>query len=365
MTDAALSVTTLGAALLVSAAASAACIPLGWRLGRVSRTDAARAGPGGIPVTGGLAVLAGFAAGLAARALAGAHAAVGLAAREGAWAAAQAAPSTWPAWSGTQTAALVLLVCGFWAIGWIDDRRPLAPGLRLVLEAVCASLSAVLFLAGGAVSGPAGAGTLAAAAPLACGAVVGANALNMIDNSDGLAAGMGALTCAALALAGRGGPLFAAAAGGLAGFWLFNLPPARLYLGDHGALPLGALTGAGLAWLAVPSLSGLRASLGVPAALLAAGYLIADPFHTLAFRVIEGRRPWIGGIDHLSHDLARAAGAWAPALSAALLVQLGSTALAALLVRGRIGGQAAWAALGAWLVLLAGCACLRRPHPRV
>ena len=329
--------TVLLSSTLVSAAASAASIPLGRRLGRVSAGGELRAGPGGVPVMGGLAVVSGLAAGCL----------TGRLAAPGVWGA-----SSWPFHPGA--AGLVLLVAGFWMIGWADDRRPLSPALRLGLEVPLAAAAAI------AVAGPSWRGAL----PLALGAVAGANAFNMIDNSDGLAAGVGAISCAALAFAGAGAPLFLAASGALAGFWIFNHPPARLYLGDHGTLPMGGLIGVGLARLSSQTERIVSEPLACAVALLAAGYLLADPLHTLAFRVLEGRRPWAGGVDHLSHDLARAARGWPPALAAILLVQACSAAVAVLLARGRAPSAAAWASLCTWGLLLLACARLRgRPRP--
>ncbi len=76
-----------------------------------------------------------------------------------------------------------------------------------------------------------------------------ANAYNFIDGLDGLAAGLGGLAAAALSaialLLGNGAAAVALAAlcGALGGFLVHNRHPARLFMGDAGALPVGFLLG--------------------------------------------------------------------------------------------------------------------------
>jgi UDP-N-acetylmuramyl pentapeptide phosphotransferase/UDP-N-acetylglucosamine-1-phosphate transferase len=72
-----------------------------------------------------------------------------------------------------------------------------------------------------------------------------ANAVNLIDGQDGLAGGLGAIASVGLAavIAANGAnPVLAlAVAGALVGFLAWNLPPARVFLGNGGAYGLGAL----------------------------------------------------------------------------------------------------------------------------
>ncbi len=73
----------------------------------------------------------------------------------------------------------------------------------------------------------------------------GSNAFNLTDGSDGLAAGAGAITFCALAVAAvlqhrpGVGLMPAILAGVLVGFLFYNLFPARLFMGDTGSLALG------------------------------------------------------------------------------------------------------------------------------
>jgi phospho-N-acetylmuramoyl-pentapeptide-transferase len=73
----------------------------------------------------------------------------------------------------------------------------------------------------------------------------GSNAFNLTDGSDGLAAGTGAVTFAALTLITilqhrpSVGLMPAVLAGVLVGFLFYNLFPARIFMGDTGSLALG------------------------------------------------------------------------------------------------------------------------------
>jgi phospho-N-acetylmuramoyl-pentapeptide-transferase len=161
------------------------------------------------------------------------------------------------------------IVVLFAAIGGVDDalgiirRRNL--GLRarekLMLQVPVALLLGFYVLLrsplGGSLAVP---GThlrlaLGWAYPIFCGLlVVGmANAVNLTDGLDGLAAGGVAIASTALAaLAGRAGALpvgtlSAAVAGGALGFLWFNAHPARMFMGDVGSQALGAaLAAAGI-----------------------------------------------------------------------------------------------------------------------
>lgn len=133
------------------------------------------------------------------------------------------------------------------------------------------------------------------------------NALNLLDNMDGLAGGVAFIAASflgviffmagSLPLAG----LAAALAGALLGFLVYNYPPARIFMGDSGSLFLGMLL-SGLALSPGPGLSrSLLAILAVPALILAVPIL--DTTLVTVSRVLEGRSPAEGGRDHSSHRL--------------------------------------------------------------
>ncbi|MBF0124550.1 MAG: hypothetical protein HQL60_04360, partial [Magnetococcales bacterium] len=118
------------------------------------------------------------------------------------------------------------------------------------------------------------------------------NLYNFMDGMDGFAAGMAVIGLSSYAIFGwmAQQPLFAltslllASASG--GFLLFNLPPARLFMGDVGSLPLGFM-------VAVLSLWGLRDAifpLWVP--LLVFAVFIVDASVTLLRRSLRREPIW-------------------------------------------------------------------------
>jgi UDP-GlcNAc:undecaprenyl-phosphate GlcNAc-1-phosphate transferase len=89
--------------------------------------------------------------------------------------------------------------------------------------------------------------------------------------------------------------------GVLAGFFYWNRRPARIYMGDSGALFLGIL----LATIAIridPQTDSKWTSFAVPIFLLALPIL--DTCVVVISRLINSRSPLQGGKDHLSHRLA-------------------------------------------------------------
>lgn len=131
-----------------------------------------------------------------------------------------------------------------------------------------------------------------------------ANAVNFMDGSDGMMAS--AVTVAALALAALGlvcaAPVAvlcgAVLAGALVGFAPFNMPYARVFAGDSGALFAGALLAAGGLDLAR---GGLPGAVWI-APLLIAPFL-ADVFATLAMRALRGANLTRAHRDHLYQRL--------------------------------------------------------------
>ncbi len=133
------------------------------------------------------------------------------------------------------------------------------------------------------------------------------NAFNLLDNMDGLSAGIAVV--AALAIFGVASlqqrylvaALSLALAGCAAGFLRANFHPAKIYMGDAGSLFLGFV-------LAVLLLK-LRgnAPTRVPVAVILAipGVAIFDTTLVTASRLAHRRSPFQGGQDHTSHRLVR------------------------------------------------------------
>ena len=170
-------------------------------------------------------------------------------------------------------------------VSLLDDRRGVHPALRLAVHTVAAAVWVWL-----------------AAPPLnpvlAVLVVVWmANLYNFMDGSDGLAGamtvvGFAAYAAAAWLAAGAGVTLFLALAAATLPFLVFNLPPARVMLGDVGAVPLGFLA-------ATFGLAGWQAHWW-PAWFPVLVFLpfIADATVTLLSRLARGARP---GDAHREH----------------------------------------------------------------
>ena len=129
------------------------------------------------------------------------------------------------------------------------------------------------------------------------------NLYNFMDGADGLAGGMAAIGFGALALAAWLGdaPGLAAfcasiAAAALA-FLRFNFPPARVFMGDAGSIPLGFLAAA------LGILGALRHAWPWPFPLLVFSPFIVDASVTLARRALRGEKVWQA---HRSHYYQRA-----------------------------------------------------------
>lgn len=132
------------------------------------------------------------------------------------------------------------------------------------------------------------------------------NAVNFLDNMNGMVGGLAAVTLAAFAWdsARRGAVGLAAAqlalAGACVGFLRYNFPRARIFLGDAGSLLLGYSVGASavLAFARAPRGWG---RLGV-------ALMLAYPAFDMTFVVInrlrDGRKIYVGGRDHSNHRLA-------------------------------------------------------------
>lgn len=194
---------------------------------------------------------------------------------------------------------IVLLTCGMGIVGWVDDVSGLAPRPKLLGQGLMAALA----VQSGVVH------------PLTHHYwinfgftvfwIVGiTNAVNLLDNMDGLAAGISVIASAQIiVLAGPTHSISGLALCMLAasvGFLVFNVNPAKVFMGDVGALSIGFF----LACASVKTaehLSSLGSVLFVPSLVL-----FIPVFDTLLVSVtrrLSGRPISRGGRDHSSHRL--------------------------------------------------------------
>jgi len=132
------------------------------------------------------------------------------------------------------------------------------------------------------------------------------NAINLLDNMDGLAGGISLIAAGLLSFlffeAQSYGLLVIslALAGSVLGFLFYNFPPASIFMGDSGSQFLG-FTLAVLAIARHPQASNVFAVLGVPTLLLLIPIL--DTSFVAFTRMLRGQSPMRGGSDHTSHRL--------------------------------------------------------------
>lgn len=180
-------------------------------------------------------------------------------------------------------------------ISFADDVTGLPTALRLAMHLAAAGTLVALQLE---VSFP-------AALLLALAIAWTTNAYNFMDGADGLAAGMAAVGFGAYALAAYlagAAPLAtlcASIAAASLGFLLFNWPPARLFMGDVGSVPLGFLAGA----LGVQGWSAGCWPLWFP--LLVFAPFLGDATLTLARRLWHRERVWQAHREHYYQRLVR------------------------------------------------------------
>jgi UDP-GlcNAc:undecaprenyl-phosphate GlcNAc-1-phosphate transferase len=129
------------------------------------------------------------------------------------------------------------------------------------------------------------------------------NAVNLMDGMDGLAAGMGliAISCLTVALALNGfGPdivLVTAFIGALIGFLIYNTHPASIFMGDSGSLFLGFI----LATFSLPSAGAPVQGLTYLVPVLALGLPILDTLTAIARRAAQGKGIFTADKDHIHH----------------------------------------------------------------
>ena len=199
--------------------------------------------------------------------------------------------------------AVVMGLVGLW-----DDIKSLNPLPRFIGQSIAGLVVAIILILNDNIGNPTGITALDAAITVLW--IVGiCNSINFFDNLDGGAAGTVAVTAISLTyLAITGDQYFIAAlsivvAGSTLGFLIWNRAPARIYMGDAGALFLGLL----IATLTVrfkPSPDNQATSFAIPVLLLAVPIL--DTTVAVFSRLRRKVSPFQGGKDHLSHRLVRA-----------------------------------------------------------
>ena len=242
-------------------------------------------------------------------------------------------------------------------LGLIDDLGVLSPGIKLAgqVVAVLTLINASVYIKLGFLSPP-------VAIVLSFLWLLGIiNAFNLIDVMDGLAAGVAAAASFILfliaAVNGRQAYaiLLAALCGSLVGFLRYNVPPARIYMGDTGSMFIGLMLGA-LAMNNSYTRQNLVASVA-PVVIL--GVPIFDMLFVMYVRYRRGLPVFLGSPDHFALRLRkwRLTTAETVRASWAATMVLGGLAIVMMLAGGPVAlGILAGIALASIILAL----CLRR-----
>lgn len=192
-------------------------------------------------------------------------------------------------------------------IGLIDDIRQLSPISRFIAQTLTGIFTATFLIMTSTFGSPTGINTLDFLITIFW--IVGVtNSINFFDNHDGGASGAVAIASLGLfLLASLSGQYFIAAlaivlSGSCVGFLFWNRNPARIYMGDAGALFLGMMI-ASLLVRFEPNPINRLASFSIPIFILATPIL--DTTVAVLSRLRRGKSPFEGGKDHLSHRLTR------------------------------------------------------------
>ncbi len=269
--------------LVASAVAAAACaithflIPhsrrLGEAAGAMDRPGGRRHQPQPVPRAGGVAIVAGI----------GVTSVLAMA-----WWDFTAIAESLPA----RPHVFALAVALIFLLGLFDDLRGLSPPVKLLVQLVAASALVVDGCSFQVLNLPfldqIGVGPFGALLSVLW--IVGVtNAINLIDGLDGLAGGLVAIIAGSLLFyaVGQHNPgsvvLLSAMAGACVGFLYHNWAPARIFMGDSGALTLGFL----LAATSVHSSYKAPAAVAILVPILALGLPVIDTLLVMVARLFE------------------------------------------------------------------------------
>lgn len=274
-------------AALIAAVVTGALVPFAAKIAFAVRAVDYPGGrkfhPGAVPRLGGVAIVVGVGFGAGAVAL-----------------------MKWGTWGGrvskAELAALAIATAMVFTVGLVDDIVGVSVAKKFMVEFTAAVLVvyagwwfSVLGVPGG---GEVGLGVLGGVVTVFW--IVGvANAINLFDGLDGLAGGVVAIVAGSMLVYSliQANLLTVILMGGVVGACLGFLPhnrmPAKIYMGDAGALTLGFLLGA----ISVHSSLKSSAAVAILIPILALGVPVMDTLVVMAVRFLE--RPKGGSVERL------------------------------------------------------------------
>ena len=215
----------------------------------------------------------------------------------------------------TTPTVIAMLACmtALHIMGLIDDRKGMKPLPKIIIQFAAAGVMTIFFdvrlltMLDTYVPGASIVVTL-------LWIVAMTNAINFLDNMDGLAAGVAAIAGFMFMLATIlneqwfiAGTL-ALMVGGLCGFLVFNFPPAKIFMGDGGSLVIGfllaILTARTTYYDPIQSDFALGSSwYGVFMPIVVLAIPLYDFITVTTIRIRQGRSPLVGDQQHFSHRL--------------------------------------------------------------
>lgn len=190
----------------------------------------------------------------------------------------------------------------FVVLGLADDRKPMSAKFKLFLQALLCFGTAFAGVQISFISDP----TIAI---ITTGFILLTilNAVNFLDNMDGLCCGVGAICAGAFAISAGlqdqylVSVLATVTCGSCAGFYIYNCNPASIFLGDSGSHFVGYMLG--ICGVLVTYTSGEAHQSGYP--FIIPILILAIPFFDLAsvivIRTRHGQPVYIGDHNHISH----------------------------------------------------------------
>ncbi|MBN1522694.1 MAG: undecaprenyl/decaprenyl-phosphate alpha-N-acetylglucosaminyl 1-phosphate transferase [Candidatus Aureabacteria bacterium] len=196
---------------------------------------------------------------------------------------------------------------GLLITGLIDDKRGMNPYVKLFLQVLAGS---IMYLFGVRI-------TLFVKSEVFSYAVTTfwfvllINSFNLLDNMDGLSAGIGMIVSIMMFFISHFfgnflmASLSAATAGALLGFLVFNFHPARIFMGDAGALFLGFMMAVIMILTTYYQPNGYPRYVAYLVPLIVLMVPLYDTFSVIVVRLIKGESIMKGDRNHFSHRLVR------------------------------------------------------------
>jgi len=236
-------------------------------------------------------------------------------------------------------------------LGLVDDLYDLPPGLKLFIQIGAALIAFLLGVKVDIISNPFGDPLMLGilSLPITLLWLVGiTNAVNFIDGLDGLAGGVVTIIAVTLGVVAiftnqpASALIAALLAGSVMGFLLFNFYPARIFMGDSGALFSGFV----LAGLSVTGVvKGVAVSVLLP--ILIFSVPLMDMSFSVFRRLLRGANPMCADKDHIHHKLIKSGLSQNRAVGVLYLVCVASGVIATVIV----GAQSLYLILMAFIFL--------------